>query len=184
MWPHFLQRHDQTYVKDIPSVRIDFSREGIHFIRPKSIEYPTLWNYYIIMELKQLPLILCWAYTVLEMQGCTVYPCCVVYLGNAYCSKKGIGLCGNKVVSDLRSLKGFIIEEIDCFRLTGQTTCNDSLVSEALEEMKWLLRLPPPKQIFIFYILYILSIKIKEFNLIVMSNLLVFLPCWVMDSHT
>ena len=43
VWPLF--RRDQMYDTDIPSVRIDFGRDGIHLIKPKSIQFPALRNY-------------------------------------------------------------------------------------------------------------------------------------------
>ncbi|GFQ87799.1 ATP-dependent DNA helicase [Trichonephila clavata] len=69
VWPLF--HRDQIYNTDNPSVRIDFGKDGIHLIKPKSIQFSALRNYGTI-ELTQLPLILCWAFTVHKMRGCTV----------------------------------------------------------------------------------------------------------------
>ncbi|GFR31300.1 ATP-dependent DNA helicase [Trichonephila clavata] len=55
IWPLF--RRDHIYDTDIPSVRIDFGKDGIHLIKPKSIQFSTLRNYGTI-ERTQLSLIL------------------------------------------------------------------------------------------------------------------------------
>lgn len=83
VWPLF--RREQMYDKDIPSVRIDFGTDGIHLIKPKTIQFPALRNYGTI-DRTQLPIILCWACTVHKMQGCTVDRA-VVYLGSKLFAK-------------------------------------------------------------------------------------------------
>ncbi|GBM63466.1 hypothetical protein AVEN_260900-1 [Araneus ventricosus] len=132
VWPLF--RRDQIYDTDIISVRIDFGQDGIHFIKPKSLQFPALRNYGTI-ERTQLPLTLCWACTVHKMQGYTM-DYAVVYLGSALFSK------GQSYValSRVRSLDGLRIEELDCSNLTGKTPCNE----DALEKMKRMRQLGPP----------------------------------------
>ncbi|KAH9628744.1 hypothetical protein HF086_003698 [Spodoptera exigua] len=38
VWPQF--RRTQMYATDVPSVRIDFARDGVHLIHPKAIQFP------------------------------------------------------------------------------------------------------------------------------------------------
>ncbi|GFX19966.1 ATP-dependent DNA helicase [Trichonephila clavipes] len=45
VWPLF--RRDQIYDTDSPSVRIDFGKDGIHLIKPKSIQFSALRNYVV-----------------------------------------------------------------------------------------------------------------------------------------
>lgn len=134
VWPLF--RRDQMYDTDIPSVRIDFGRDGIHLIKPTSIQFPALRNYGTI-ERTQLPLILCWACTVHKMQGCTVDRA-VVYLESALFAKGQAYVA----LSRVRSLDGLRIEELDCSKLTGKTPCNE----DAIKEMERMRQLRPPAQ--------------------------------------
>ncbi|XP_054719206.1 ATP-dependent DNA helicase PIF1-like [Uloborus diversus] len=43
VWPYF--RRAQVYAEDIPSVLINFGKDGIHKIEPKSIQFPALYSY-------------------------------------------------------------------------------------------------------------------------------------------
>lgn len=123
IWPNF--RRGQLYAEDIPSVRIDFGSDGVHMIKPISIQFPAKYSYGTA-ERRMLPLILSWASTVHKMQGCTVDHA-VIYLGSR------LFAAGQAYValSRVRSLDGIRIEELDCSKLTGKTPCN----SEALNEM-------------------------------------------------
>lgn len=123
IWPNF--RRGQLYADDIPSVRIDFGSDGVHMIKPISIQFPAKYSYGTA-ERRMLPLILSWASTVHKMQGCTVDHA-VIYLGSR------LFAAGQAYValSRVRSLDGIRIEELDCSKLTGKTPCN----SEALNEM-------------------------------------------------
>ncbi|KAH9638034.1 hypothetical protein HF086_014895 [Spodoptera exigua] len=38
VWPQF--RRTQMYATDVPSVRIDFAKDGVHLIHPKAIQFP------------------------------------------------------------------------------------------------------------------------------------------------
>ena len=58
VWTLF--RCDQIYDTDIPHVRIDFGKDGIHLVKLKSIQFSLLRNYGTI-ERTHLSLILCWA---------------------------------------------------------------------------------------------------------------------------
>ncbi|XP_044599069.1 ATP-dependent DNA helicase PIF1-like [Cotesia glomerata] len=124
IWPNF--RRDQVYAEDIPSVRIDFGSDGVHVIKPISIQFPAKYSYGTA-ERRMLPLILSWASTVHKMQGCTVDHT-VIYLGSR------LFAAGQAYValSRCRSLDGIRIEDLDCSKLTGKTLCN----SEALDEME------------------------------------------------
>ena len=76
VWPLF--RRDQMYDTDIPSVCIDFGRDGIHLIKPTSIQFPALRNYGTI-ERTQLPLIPV-SYTHLDVYKRQTEPWCLVNL--------------------------------------------------------------------------------------------------------
>ncbi|GFR27391.1 ATP-dependent DNA helicase [Trichonephila clavata] len=117
VWPLF--RCDQIYNTDILSVRINFGKDGIHLIKPKSIQFSALQNYGKI-ERTQLPLILCWAYTVHKMQGCTVDHA-IVYLRPALFAKGQAYVA----LSYVRLLDGLRIVELDCSKLTGKTLFNE-----------------------------------------------------------
>ncbi|XP_059159270.1 uncharacterized protein LOC131943269 [Physella acuta] len=43
IWPHF--RRAQIYDTDIPSVRIDFGKDGVHEVKPKSVQFSAKYNY-------------------------------------------------------------------------------------------------------------------------------------------
>ncbi|GFV91341.1 ATP-dependent DNA helicase [Trichonephila clavipes] len=75
VWPLF--RRDQIYDIDIPSVRIDFGKDGIHLMKPKSVQFSALRNYGTI-ERAQLPLILCWAPTVHKNARIYSRICCCI----------------------------------------------------------------------------------------------------------
>ena len=123
IWPAF--RRGQMYDTDIPSVRVNFEKDGVHVIEPKTIQFPGLHNYGTI-ERRMLPLVLCWACTVHKMQGCTV-DYAVIYLG------MHLFAAGQAYValSRVRSLDGLRIQALDLSKLTGKTPCN----KDALEEM-------------------------------------------------
>ncbi|KAG5685124.1 hypothetical protein PVAND_014320 [Polypedilum vanderplanki] len=127
IWPYF--RRDQMYDTDIPSVRIDFGRDGIHLIQPRSVQFPALRNYGTI-ERRMLPLILCWACTAHKMQGCTV-DYAVVHLGSELFTKGQAYVA----LSRVRSLDGLRIDELDCSKLTGKTPCNEEAIKE-MERMR------------------------------------------------
>lgn len=122
LWPHF--RRTQMYDTDVPSVRIDFGRNGVHLIEPKSIQFPALRNYGTV-ERRMLPLILCWACTVHKMQGCTVDHA-VIYLGSKI-FKEGQAYVA---LSRVRSLDGLRIVDLDCSALTGMKPCNEKALAE------------------------------------------------------
>lgn len=46
MWPHY--RRAQMLVTDIPSVLIDFGRDGMHKIDPVSKQFPAKFSYGIV----------------------------------------------------------------------------------------------------------------------------------------
>ncbi|KAG5666753.1 hypothetical protein PVAND_014765 [Polypedilum vanderplanki] len=101
IWSNF--RRDQMYPTDIPSVRIDFGRDGIHLIQPRAVQFPALRNYGTI-ERRMLPLILSWACTVHKMQGCTV-DYAVIHLGSQLFAKGQAYVA----LSRVRSLDGLRI---------------------------------------------------------------------------
>ncbi|KAG5677079.1 hypothetical protein PVAND_006863 [Polypedilum vanderplanki] len=127
IWPNF--RRDQMYPTDIPSVRIDFGRDGIHLIQPRAVQFPALRNYGTI-ERRMLPLILSWACTVHKMQGCTV-DYAVIHLGSQLFAKGQAYVA----LSRVRSLDGLRIDELDCSKLTGKTPCNEEAIKE-MERMR------------------------------------------------
>lgn len=132
IWPYF--RRDQIYDTDVPSVRIDFGRDGIHLIEPQSIQFPAKFNYGTI-ERRMLPIVLCWACTVHKMQGCTV-DYAVVYLGKCLFQKGQAYVA----LSRVRSLDGVRIVDMECSKLSGKIPCNE----KAIEEMERLRKYNPP----------------------------------------
>lgn len=134
VWPYF--RRDQMYDDDVPSVRVDFGRDGVHLIEPRTVQFPAKYNYGTV-ERRMLPMILCWACTVHKMQGCTVDHA-VVYLG------KSLFQDGQAYValSRVRSLEGVRIVELDCGKLTGKKPCNE----DAIREMERMRNYQPPNQ--------------------------------------
>ncbi|GFY57493.1 ATP-dependent DNA helicase [Trichonephila inaurata madagascariensis] len=77
IWPCF--QRAQMYDTDIPSVHIDFYKDGVHFIQPKIMQFPAKYSHGTA-ERRMLPIILRWVSTVHKMQGSTVVHA-VVYLG-------------------------------------------------------------------------------------------------------
>jgi ATP-dependent exoDNAse (exonuclease V) alpha subunit len=132
IWPYF--RRGPVDPTDIPSVRIDFGRDGIHIILPRTVQFDAMHNYGKV-ERRMLPLILCWACTVHKMQGSTV-DYAVVYLGSA------LFVPGQAYValSRVRTLDGVRIEDLDCSKLSGKTPCN----GEAMKEMTRMRNYRPP----------------------------------------
>lgn len=126
-FPNF--RRGQAYAEDVPSVHIDFGKDGIHLIEPKAIQFPARYNYGTV-ERRQLPLILCWACTVHKLQGSTVDHA-VVYLGSKLFAKGQAYVA----LSRVRSLDGLRIEELDCTKLTGTKPCNTDAIKE-MERMR------------------------------------------------
>ena len=123
IWPNF--RRGQMYETDIPSVRIDLGKDGIHLIKPVSLQFPAMRSYGTA-ERRMLPLILAYASTVHKMQGCTV-DFAVIYLGSKI-FKPGQAYVA---LSRVRSLEGVRIEELDCYQISGKKPCN----LDALREM-------------------------------------------------
>ncbi|XP_015377610.1 PREDICTED: ATP-dependent DNA helicase PIF1-like [Diuraphis noxia] len=72
-------RRGQIYKQDIPGVMVNFGVDGIHLIKPKSIQFPAKFSYGTA-ERRMLPLILSCASTAHKMQGTSVNYA-VVYLG-------------------------------------------------------------------------------------------------------
>ncbi|GFQ95677.1 ATP-dependent DNA helicase [Trichonephila clavata] len=135
IWPCF--RRAQMYDTDIPSVRIDFGKDGAHLIQPKTVQFPAKYSHGTA-ERRMLPIILCWACgTVHKMQGSTVDHA-VVYLG----SKLFAAGQAYVALSRVKSLEGLLIEELDCSKLTCKRPCNN----DALNEMHRL-RNPPVQRL-------------------------------------
>ncbi|CAG9761349.1 unnamed protein product [Ceutorhynchus assimilis] len=112
IWPHF--RRTQIYETDIPSVRVDFGKDGIQVIQPKTIQFPAKFSYGTA-ERRMLPLIFSWATTVHKMQGSTVENA-VIYLGPKLFEEGQTCVA----LSRVKSLNGLRIEELDCAKLTGK----------------------------------------------------------------
>jgi ATP-dependent exoDNAse (exonuclease V) alpha subunit len=123
LWP--LWRNGQVHDRDIPSVMVDFGKDGVHRIDPKSITFPAMFGKGNI-ERRMLPLVLSWASTVHKMQGSTV-DSAVIYLGPRLFAEGQAYVA----LSRVRSLDGLQIEELDCAKLTGKKPCN----AAALDEM-------------------------------------------------
>lgn len=124
IWPYF--RRGQICSQDVPSVEIDFGKDGVHKIEPKSIQFPAMYSYGTA-ERRMLPLILSWATTVHKMQGCTV-DYAVIYLGPEIFAKGQAYVA----LSRVKSLEGLRIEVLDCAKLTNKNLCN----TNALQEME------------------------------------------------
>lgn len=132
VWPHF--RRGQMYQTDIPSVRVDFGRDGIHLIEPRAVQFPAKFNSGTV-ERRMLPMILCYACTVHKMQGCTVDHA-VVYLGESLFQDGQAYVA----LSRVRSLEGLRITELDSSKLTGRKPCNE----KAIREMERMRNYQPP----------------------------------------
>ncbi len=78
MWPYF--RKGQIYKEDIPSVRVDFGKDGVHLIAPKAVQFPAHFSIETV-ERRMLPIILPWASTVHKLQVSTIERA-VIYLGS------------------------------------------------------------------------------------------------------
>lgn len=117
-------RRGQIYKQDIPDVMVDFGVDGIHLIKPKSIQFPAKFSYGTA-ERRMLPLILSWASTAHKMQGTTV-DYAVVYLGQ----KLFVQGQAYVIISRVRSLDGLRIEELDASKITGKTFCNVDALDE------------------------------------------------------
>ena len=126
-------RRGQIYEQDIPDVSIDFGKDGIHTIKPKSIQFPAKYSHGTA-ERRMLPLILAWASTVHKMQGSTV-EYAVVYLGPRLFAEGQAYV----TISRVRSLNGLRIVDLDASKLTGDKPCN----IDALAEMQRLRELCP-----------------------------------------
>ncbi|KAL4098217.1 hypothetical protein QTP88_022861 [Uroleucon formosanum] len=109
---------------------VDFGVDGIHLIKPKSIQFPAKFSYGTA-ERRMLPLILSWASTAHKMQGTTVDYAVVVYLGQ----KLFVQSQAYVIISRVRSLDGLRIEELDASKITGKTSCNVDALDE-IERMR------------------------------------------------
>ncbi|GFR10030.1 ATP-dependent DNA helicase [Trichonephila clavata] len=118
-------RGAKMYDTDIPSVRIDFGKEGVHLTQPKTVHFPAKYSH-STAERRILPIKLCWACTVHTMQS-SIVDHAFVYLG----SKLFATGQAYVALSRVKSLEGLLIEDLDCSRLTGKRPCN----SDALNEM-------------------------------------------------
>ena len=124
IWPLF--HRGQLHDYDIPSITIDFGRDGIHTIKPISKQFPANYSHGTV-ERRMLPLILSWASTVHKMQGSTV-DYAVIDLGSDLFAQGQAYVA----LSRIRSLDGVLIEDLNCEKLTGQKPCNE----KALKEME------------------------------------------------
>ncbi len=131
-WPYF--RKGQIYKKDIPSVLVDFGKDGVHLIAPKSVQFPAKFSFGTV-ERRMLPIILSWASTVHKLQGSSIDRA-VIYLGSKLFQEGQAYVA----LSRVRSLEGLLIEELDCQKITGTKPCNMA----ALKEMERLQNLPDP----------------------------------------
>ncbi|XP_008184877.1 ATP-dependent DNA helicase PIF1-like [Acyrthosiphon pisum] len=122
-------RRGQIYKQDIPGVMVDFGVDGIHLIKPKSIQFPEKFSYGTA-ERRMLPLILSWASTAHKMQGTTV-DYAVVYLGR----KLFVQGQAYVIISRVRSFNGLHTEELDASKITGKTSCNVDALDE-IERMR------------------------------------------------
>ncbi|XP_065675344.1 uncharacterized protein LOC136091579 [Hydra vulgaris] len=130
IWPYF--RRAQTHATDVPSIRIDFGRDGIHIIEPISKQFQAKRNAGTI-ERRMLPIVLSWASTVHKMQSSTVNYA-VIDLGSDLFAEGQAYVA----LSRVRSLDGLQIQELDCAKLTGKKPCNN----DALAEMERLRSIP------------------------------------------
>ena len=124
IWPYF--RRGQVHERDIPSVKVNFGRDGIYLIEPKSIQFPAKYSKGTI-ERRMLPMVLSWASTVHKMQGSTV-DFAVIYLGSRVFAEGQAYVA----LSRVRSLNGLQIEELDCAKLTGNKPCNIAALQEMI----------------------------------------------------
>ncbi|GFR28760.1 ATP-dependent DNA helicase [Trichonephila clavata] len=112
IWPCF--RKVQMYDTGISSVRIDFGKDGVHLIQPKTVQFPAKYSHGTA-ERRILPIIFCLACTVHKMQG-SIVDHAAVYLG----SKLFAAGQAYAALSRVKSLGGLLIEELDCSKLTGK----------------------------------------------------------------
>jgi hypothetical protein len=56
VWPCF--RRAQMYESDVPPIRIDFGKDGVHLVQPKTVQFPAKYSYGTA-ERRMLPVILC-----------------------------------------------------------------------------------------------------------------------------
>nr|XP_023027365.1 ATP-dependent DNA helicase PIF1-like [Leptinotarsa decemlineata] len=112
------------YDTDIPSDRIDFGKDRIHVIQPKSVQFPAKFSHGTA-ERRKLPIVLCWACTVHKMQGSTVDHA-AVYLG----SKLFAAGQAYVALSRVTSIEGLLIEELDCSKSTRTWPCNNDAINE------------------------------------------------------
>ncbi|GFQ93185.1 ATP-dependent DNA helicase [Trichonephila clavata] len=103
----------QMYDTDIPTVRIDFGKDGAHLFNPRLCSF--LQNIVTALaERRMLQLYYVGRCTVHKMQGSTVDHA-VVYLG----SKLFAAGQAYVALSRVKSLEGLLIEELDCSKLTA-----------------------------------------------------------------
>jgi len=105
-------------------VKIDFGKDGIHTVKPVSVQFPAKLSYGTI-ERRTLPIILAWASTIHKMQGSTV-DYAVVYLGPKLFAEGQAYVA----LSRVRSLNGLLIEQLDCSKLTSEKPCNKAAIKE------------------------------------------------------